>query len=491
LNELLGARRATRSDRDRISIAADRARRASREEGARSHEVARGRALASAVHLRPSPSLEERPRMNTRSAISLALLCTGLFGCADAGEPAEAPEAEAASKVPAPTPDATGAISSISATGELDLDSDFFHSLGTNGRTCGSCHIPGQAFSISAEGMQKLFDATAGLDPVFRPVDGATSPLADVSTLEARRAAYRMLRTRGLIRVGLPIPANAEFELVAVDDPYGYASAAELSLFRRPLPSTNLEFLPLVMWDGRESGTSLAGTLATQANDATMGHAQAAAPLSAAVRDGIAAFELPLFTAQLVDDVAGRLDRDGARGGPTALSSVTRAPGRMDLYDAWIGLPVTDAQTARQAAIARGQELFNNRVSTAGPIPVRCGFCHQAADVGTSVQPLFFDLRLSEGFARTPDMPLYTLRNRTTGELRKSTDPGRALITGRWSDIGQFKVPGLRGLAARAPYFHNGSAATLRDVVQFYSFALGFQFTAAEADDLTAFLSAL
>ena len=53
------------------------------------------------------------------------------------------------------------------------------------------------------------------------------------------------------LRVGIGIPAGAEFTLVDVDDPYGYASASELSLFRRPLPSTNLAFLTGVMWDGR------------------------------------------------------------------------------------------------------------------------------------------------------------------------------------------------------------------------------------------------
>ena len=62
-----------------------------------------------------------------------------------------------------------------------------------------------------------------------------------------------MLLSKGLIRVGIGIPHDAEFDLVAVDDPYGYASAAELSLFRRPLPSTNLKFLSTVMFDGRET----------------------------------------------------------------------------------------------------------------------------------------------------------------------------------------------------------------------------------------------
>jgi len=57
-----------------------------------------------------------------------------------------------------------------------------------------------------------------------------------------------MLLTKGLIRVGIGIPNDAEFELAAVDDPYGFASSSELSLFRRPLPSTNLKFLSTVMW---------------------------------------------------------------------------------------------------------------------------------------------------------------------------------------------------------------------------------------------------
>ena len=97
-----------------------------------------------------------------------------------------------------------------------------------------------------------------------------------------------MLLNRGVIRVGIGIPANAEFDLVAVDDPYHYASATELSLFRRPLPSTNLSFLSTVMWDGRETvaGATIAPNLAHQANDATLGHAQAAAPLTAAQQPG-------------------------------------------------------------------------------------------------------------------------------------------------------------------------------------------------------------
>jgi cytochrome c peroxidase len=62
-----------------------------------------------------------------------------------------------------------------------------------------------------------------------------------------------MLLTKGVIRVGIGIPEDAEFELLRADDPCGHASAKELSLFRRPLPTTNLKFLSTVMWDARET----------------------------------------------------------------------------------------------------------------------------------------------------------------------------------------------------------------------------------------------
>jgi hypothetical protein len=118
-----------------------------------------------------------------------------------------------------------------------------------------------------------------------------------------------------------------------VDDPYGFASAQQLSLFRRPLPSTNLNFLNAVMWDGRETlqkllpGNSPAQNLAAlqfdlrdQANAATRGHAQAARDLTDNERQQIVDFELALYTAQMVDAAAGRLSAHGADGGPERLA---------------------------------------------------------------------------------------------------------------------------------------------------------------------------
>jgi cytochrome c peroxidase len=88
-------------------------------------------------------------------------------------------------------------------------------------------------------------------------------------------------------------------------------------------------------------------------------------------------------------------------------------------------------------------------------------------------------------------MPLYTLRNKTTGELRQVTDPGRALISGKWAHIGRFKGPMLRNLAARAPYFHNGFAADLDAVVEFYDERFALDLTVQDRSDLVAFLRSL
>ena len=104
---------------------------------------------------------------------------------------------------------------------------------------------------------------------------------------------------------------------------------------------------------------------------------------------------------------------------------------------------------------------------------------------------LEMDIGVAGADRRTPELPLYTLRNTETGEVVSTTDPGRALVTGNWNDIGKFKVPALRGLAARAPYFHDGSAATLEEVVEFYDERFGIHMKARDKADLVAFLRSL
>lgn len=156
-----------------------------------------------------------------------------------------------------PFPNATGALATYNAGGKpIDLAGPFFQPLGTNGRSCGSCHRPAQGWTISANEVKARFEMTQGLDPIFRTNDGSNCDHnIDTSTLEGRRKAYSLLINKGLIRVTVQVPDTAEFNVVSVVNPYGCGDPTTLSMYRRPLPSTNLRFLSTVMWDGRESST--------------------------------------------------------------------------------------------------------------------------------------------------------------------------------------------------------------------------------------------
>ena len=216
-----------------------------------------------------------------------------------------------------------GFSTTFSLDGGIRFGSEFFEDLGTNERTCGSCHKATEGWTVSASNLRLVFELTRGLDPIFRTNDGSNSPHADVSTFAKRRAAYSMLLNRGTIRVGIGVPETAEFELIAVDDPYGFASVTELSLFRRPLPAANLAANPTVMWDGRVTGATLEDALAEQANGATQGHAAAPDPLTNETRQAIVDFELALYNAQQHSFKIGRLDAADSRGGAEKLAEAT------------------------------------------------------------------------------------------------------------------------------------------------------------------------
>jgi hypothetical protein len=126
--------------------------------------------------------------------------------------------------------------------------------------------LPARGWTISPKEVHNRFEKRRGLEPIFRTVDGSNSPAANVSTVDAQRNACSMLLTKGLIRIGLPIPASAEFTPEVVDDSHGFATASELSLFRRPFHSTNLRFITGVMWDGRESFAPIAEAISRGQN---------------------------------------------------------------------------------------------------------------------------------------------------------------------------------------------------------------------------------
>jgi cytochrome c peroxidase len=298
-------------------------------------------------------------------------------------------------------------------------------------------------------------------------------------------------------------PPGAEFVVEAVDDPYGFATTTRLSLFRRPLPTTNLAFLSTLMWDGRESfGQALHADLAHQADTAALEHAETGRALTPEQRAAIVDFEVSLVTAQVRDNAAGRLTDAGAAGGPQALLGQRfllggdrppdAASTTFTLFGPWAGLaPPADLVGEARQAVALGEDLFNNLKF--GETGLTCSGCHDAPNAGGAARTTFFDHGLANGTLRPrdPALPLYTLRCGATGAVVRTTDPGRALVTGRCADIGRFKVPALRGLAARAPYFHDGSAATLDEVVLLYDGLFRIGLRKAQKDALVAFLRVL
>jgi hypothetical protein len=430
--------------------------------------------------------------------------------------------------------DASGETETFSTSGSVDHTNPFFQSLGTNGRTCATCHLQSSAWSITTADIQATFDATAGLDPLFATVDGTDSPLADMSTLSARTSATFMIRSFGLFRIGRPIPANAEFVLDAVDDPFHFASANELSLFRRPLPATNVTFGQGLMWDDRNTiqsmlpaNTASQNLAALQANlnqvslMATINHEQGNSP-SQDQLDQISAFELALFTAQIQDVNASQLEAAGASGGAVNLSSTpffigTNDPfgnnptgaafssNAMTVFSPWSLLTPTpgDKVAVARLSVARGENIFNTRtfsivgvgglndVLQQNTIIGTCSTCHDTPGVGGHSIDLLLNTGLASGNLRRSFQPLYTLRNIQSGAVTQTTDPGLAMTTGKWADIGKFKVPVLRGLAGRLPLFHNGTANNTTSVVVFYNSRFNIGLSQQEVTDLANFLNTL
>jgi cytochrome c peroxidase len=435
--------------------------------------------------------------------ILTAGLATGVAGCSAASGDASDDSAslddvarvsqELGGQLPNNFPflDGAGTAATFSNAGFVDLESAFHTPQGTNGRSCASCHLVQAGWSVRPIDVELKFLLSQGTDPIFNLLD-ANSPTADVSTPSARYASYSMVR-RGLFRRGGAVPPAAEYEIIAVDDPLGAGgSLTRFEAFRRPLATANFHIAKNVGWHDQNtngSGDVHAGLVAQAVGNVT--GAQQGAPASTETINAIVSYEEGLRFAQQSVFGVGLLTACGAHGGPENLSGQAPVAGRFDLYDAWLGLapgactnPPTDR---RRAQVARGQKLFNATNANGGS----CGGCHNAANNGSNADGTLFDIGASRASFRKPGMPLYTVRNKLTRETRETTDPGRALRTGRWADMDRFKTPSLRGVSARPPYFHNGIAATLTDVVVHYEVALGFVFTPDEEADLVAFLQAL
>ena len=440
--------------------------------------------------------------------------------------------------------DATGFSGTYSKTGSVDLSGPFFQSLGTNGRTCQTCHQPSDAFGLSAVDAQLRYFFSRGKDPLFAQVDGSTCPTGPVNN--------SLVVNNGLIRIGLTVPPNTtdssapQYTITSVQDPYGCALTTNsqgqqiVSVYRRPLPTTNLGFLSAVMFDGRESVTyplnngqsfpvNLNNDLTQQAIDATLTHAQGTQAPTAAQLGQIVNFEMALNSAQLSDFRAGSLSK-GANGGAQFLSTQAYYPGINDSLGADPqGKPFTpnvftiyasfqNSRNPQQASIARGEQIFNTQPLTISDVPGlttgtqqitgTCTTCHDTFNVGNHSFPLPLDIGTSRSLMYetdpniiaglreldAPTLPVFELTC-TQGPLAGATyytsDPGKALISGQCSDIGRGKGLILRGLAARAPYFHNGVAASLEQLVNFYNQRFQIGLSQQQKEDLINFLQTL
>jgi cytochrome c peroxidase len=432
-------------------------------------------------------------------------------------------------RTPLYTIDSKGVLGTTSSTGAIDLTNPFFESLGSNGRSCSSCHQVGDAWSVTPEHIRERFIETRGMDPIFRPVDGANCPSADVSSAWARQESYSLLLNKGLIRISLSVPVSAEFTITQIQDPYNCpeTTTTQPALYRRPLPATNVDFLSAVMWDGRETvfgaipgkSINLTQSLTNQATDATLLHAQAANPPTQQQLTDIVTFETALNSAQVYDWNAGDLSAGGATGGPANLASqnfyigindalggdptgAVFNPNVFTLYNNWTGWPNSPARQA----VARGQALFNTlpiAITGVGGLndalgqPVingTCTTCHDSPNVGNHSLSVPLNIGTTAYPALSPldisGLPVYTVQC-MDGTTTQVTDIGRAMKTGNCADVGKVKGPILRGLAGRAPYFHNGAAARLDDVVEFYNGRFNLNLTEQQKSDLVAFLQTL
>jgi cytochrome c peroxidase len=458
-------------------------------------------------------------------------------------------------------PDSAGLIGTYNIAGTVDPANPFFQSLGTNGRSCATCHLAEEAMSFTPGHAQRLYRETRGADPLFASIDGANCS----TVVPHDRAGHSLLLQNGLIRIPTPVPANAEFSISIVHDPYGCALQVDskthvltASVYRRPLPTANLSFLSAVMFDGREtiapltSAATFTANLRTdlvhQAMDATLNHAQAAASPTGEQLDSIVDFVLATYSGQLRDNEAGLLSDGGAQGGPINLAGQRYYPGindtlgadpnaipftpvSMTLYSAWEQSTKHRQEGDRaeaRAEIAAGEKLFDSAPMTITNVrglndnaalnkPTTfsgtCATCHDTPNIGHHSLPLPLDIgtghssnpnyepdqTIASAVSRLsmPDLPVFLISGCpnpfTAGQAESfyTTDPGRALITGHCADFNRVKGPILRGLAARAPYFHNGSAADLPELVNFYNQRFNMALSDRQMRQLVSFLNTL
>jgi len=398
----------------------------------------------------------------------------------------------------------------------------------------------------ATQGHDPLFAAIDGSDCPSLPQEQESS-----HTLLLSRGLFRIARPWPP-RDGAGRPIDPQFTIEVIRDPTGCNGDARyglhgpqpmISVYRRPRPATNLKYvlavgfpfepktglpLPLDPETGLQvSGNLLADMRATtlkgQALDALRSHLQFMGEVPPATLAGIIAFESGLYTAASVDDRAGPLDADGAEGGPEALAAHRGGELQYGGQPVWqeflawkdgstANTQLSETQREFRRSVARGAGLFANRnflvrdsagitnMGFGNPVRNSCAFCHNMQRTGMDVAPGQVDIGIANQPWASPSehMPLFKLTclapyapHPHLGRVVYTQDPGYALTTGKCIDIGKITAQSMRGLAARAPYFSDGSAQTLRDVVDYYDRRYHIGLSEQDKTDLANLMSVL
>ena len=431
----------------------------------------------------------------------------------------------------------------------------FFEPIGSNARACVTCHQPANAMSVSVESIRERWRATQGRDPIFAAIDGSNNPslpqdAASSHSLLLNRGLFRV----GMPWPPRGITPEFTIELVRDptgvnrDPVYGLTSATPtVSVFRRPRVVANLKYvtspdglfnvkLGVLMDKDPDTGLpssmnimadARAASLSVQAQGAYHDHQGGQGPLPGAELDRILAFEKQVYVAQVWDTRGGSLIEPN---GPAALGPANvarhdvhvlnsaKTPG-FHFFDMWLQQSATaDPQAEFRASVARGNDIFLNRrfwvkdvahinsIGLANPAKRTCAVCHNAQTSGMDLAPGWVDLGTtnfptwteSPVWSESSDLPVFKLTCRTDapphpflGRQIYTSDPGRALVTGHCADIGAITMGQFRGLAARAPYFANGSAKDLRELVDYYDRRFDMRLSGQEKQDLINFLGVL
>ena len=415
--------------------------------------------------------------------------------------------------------DPSGQLRLLNQSGTVETKGHaFFTPLGANGRSCVTCHQPTSAMGLSVELIRTRWADTKGKDPLFAAFDGANCP----DLPQDKEESHSLLLERGLFRIALPWPPvtasgkpiKPDFRIEVVRDPSGCnKNPASISVYRRPRVVANLKYIaPPLTADGREPN------LQSQAISAVLAHEQASMAPSRAQLQQIEDFERQLFMAQQSDVLGGLL---GEPGGPALLGADNLASGVAGAgavpaagnlaasFDPWRNLSAPGLairQRAFRESVLRGVDLFASReFRLADSKQVTCATCHRSggnrlADMGRGTASFVADIGTTNlpTAKESPELPLFRITCNASapphpqlGRTFLTQDPGRALITGKCADAGSIVMQQFRGLAARAPYFANGSAGDLAELVDFYDRRFKIGLTDKEKQDLANFLSIL